>query len=795
MSQTIAYNLDSLGWLQFENLVQELLSAELGLGVEAWGGSADHGKDAYCESELNFPNRHVVKPGPFVFQAKFVAGANAAGAAFLGPLYKSVANEVALISTRIRSKKWCQPQAFGFFTNAPMTANTRGAIRRRLCVVMPKADIAILGAHDICNLLDTNVSVARAFPQVLSLRNLTELLERVVRNGALQRSAAVIREAQALTSVFVPTSAYQQAWNILAKHNFVVLEGPPEMGKTAIAWMIAAVKLTEKWEAVDCDDPKDFFDAYAPGRSQVFIADDAFGTTEYETARGGVWGRQMHKILPMLDRRHWLVWTTRTHILQIALQEMGLQVPAARFPAPAEVLVSAGKLTIDERALILYRHARSANLEETGKFTVRKNAVAIIENPHFTPERIRRFVSEGLREISARPGLPEIEQIEAIRAAIDHPTDRMQRAFSKLDDSQKWLLIALLDCGRMPTKGEVEESFRRFCEVRRPVAEEIEILDGTFVEQTGRGIEWIHPSYRDLVIQELERDESRGALFLESCSLTGLELSISVAGGAKGERRFPLMTGPRSWATVRKRLVDLIRNADSQIDLYSILRAVRTAMQSSQEVTDVQPYLADIINTCCVEAKSRIDTLNKPIFGFVLDEFLQSTMTLVPPPPMPNMSLTLRAADDRYQEAVADAPGKRPDEVAIKEWARIVGVISRSDQRVLRQAGFPENFQRKIENLCSLILHESSGSPIFSEPDIYHSESQRMNNLAAALADLDGVVPQIQDQIDEAWNAANDSADELRREHESLMQDGGSDATTSFQKRQSVDVARLFSDL
>jgi hypothetical protein len=64
-----------------------------------------------------------------------------------------------------------------------------------------------------------------------------------------------------------------------------LLEGQPEMGKTAIAWMISAVQLTQKWEAIDCDNPDDFFEGYSNSEKQIFIADDAFGTTEYETAR------------------------------------------------------------------------------------------------------------------------------------------------------------------------------------------------------------------------------------------------------------------------------------------------------------------------------------------------------------------------------------------------------------------------------------------------------------------------------------------------------------------------------
>lgn len=111
--QTISYNLDSLGWMQFESLIQVLLKAELGLGLELWGGSADHGKDAYCAHELNFPSRHTTNPGPFVFQVKFIAGANAAGADFDSILMRAVKKEGELIKNRIEAAKWIHPKWSG----------------------------------------------------------------------------------------------------------------------------------------------------------------------------------------------------------------------------------------------------------------------------------------------------------------------------------------------------------------------------------------------------------------------------------------------------------------------------------------------------------------------------------------------------------------------------------------------------------------------------------------------------------------------------------------------------------
>jgi hypothetical protein len=566
MAQQLPYNLDALGWMQFEYLIQVLLKNTLGIGVEAWGGSSDYGKDAYCLHELNFPNKHSTNSGPFVFQVKFVTNANSAGASYASELLAAIQKEVTLIKARIESGRWRHvPTFYSLFTNAPLTAKVREDIVSTFRTAIPEADVVVNGALDVCALLDGNIAVVRNFPQILSLRNLTELLRDVVRNDSLQRSNAAIREADALTGVFVPTAAYNRAWQIIGKHNFVVLEGQPEMGKTAIAWMMAAVQLTQKWEAIDCDFPNEFFKNYSEEREQIFVADDAFGTTEYDTSRGPEWGRQLHKVLPKLNKTHWLIWTTRTHILRKALEEMPLQGRAAKFPKPAEVTVNAAAFTREERALILYRHAKAASLEEAAKALVRRHAAAVIDNHHFTPERIKNFALLRLPELARQLSAEELSSDQVageITQAIENPTERMQKAFGKLTAGEKWLLIALVDCDRVTTVDAVEESYRRFYQPDRPVGELIDLLGEAFIDKEldrwhNAVIEWSHPFYRDLVIQQLERDEKDAEHFLRHCSLAGVKLAISVAGGARGERRFPLMSGRESWLILQERLLAL----------------------------------------------------------------------------------------------------------------------------------------------------------------------------------------------------------------------------------------------
>jgi hypothetical protein len=96
----LRYRLDDLGWYQFEWLVQALLKAELGLGVESWANThGDIGRDAYFDGALSFPTKTPTQ-GPFVFQVKFIENAAARGGDPSDALLSAVRKEAARIRLR-----------------------------------------------------------------------------------------------------------------------------------------------------------------------------------------------------------------------------------------------------------------------------------------------------------------------------------------------------------------------------------------------------------------------------------------------------------------------------------------------------------------------------------------------------------------------------------------------------------------------------------------------------------------------------------------------------------------------
>lgn len=459
----LRYRLDDLGWYQFEWLIQSLLKAKCGLGVESWGGNGDWGRDAYSIHSLNFPTTKLSR-GPFIFQAKFVQEANAAGAKPAEALTQAIRKELGRIKERISNRQWSAPRHYVLLTNVSLGADLRVEIYNRIKQSLESSTPTLLGGGDVCDLLDQFWDIARSFPQLLSLRDLDQILANVVNRDILNKSRAAIDAAQHVLPVFVPTQAYSDAWKKLGKHHCVVLEGPPEMGKTAIAWTITTALVSQGWQGVVCDGPEDFFRAYDTGEKQVFVADDAFGRTEYDPTLGKKWERALERVFTQLNQHHLLIWTCRKHILERALKSIDLQGVASGFPKPSAILVDASRLSVQERALILYRHARAAKLHAKAIDLVKANARIIVRNDHFTPERIRRFVTDIIPELlSDHSGSQPDQQtiISEVNRAIQAPTERMRKSFAALDKSHVVLLCALLEAGGHATIDETHNLFKR----------------------------------------------------------------------------------------------------------------------------------------------------------------------------------------------------------------------------------------------------------------------------------------------------------------------------------------------
>jgi hypothetical protein len=708
------YKLDDLGAYQFEELTKSLLKVLAGLSVESWGRRSDFGRDAYTPNALHFPYKDIDTAGPFLFQVKFVEDANAAGARPAGALSDSVSKEIASIKKRKTTSRWTEPSYFIFLTNSLIEASLRDEIRKRFQSILPDSVIITYGRDDICDFLDQSPSVYRSFPQLLSIRDLDALIRSALTHESTMRSSAAIEVARDLVPVFAPTSHYEKAWSVLHKHHFAVLEGPPEVGKSAIAWMIGLSQVGDAWEAVCCEGPKEFFEMYDRSRKQVFIADDAFGRTEYDPTRASRWEPDLALVLHLVNANHWLIWTSRKHILERAVNRMDVTGKARSFPEPGAVIVNVKSLSVEERALVLFRHARAVGLEDDAKDLVRRYAVQIIRNPDFTPERVRRFVGESLPALVTKIRQGTLSQLEIsakVDEAIKNPTKQMQLTFRGLPVALKWYLVSMLEMSQgrtMFADTELEKRYVSYCpdEKRTGFEEATQQLNEAFIRVRNHprlrktenilSVDWIHPSYRDLIIDELAADPELRMQFLKRASIEGVKLALSDTGGHEGLRQLPFMLSEESWDVLEGRVLAIIRTLDQDHDLLEILSSAAGVYYSK----DFEHRLERLISVVCRAIKEKWDANARRLNVADLAAFRRARSAMNSGIELPDLLSTWLSLGQEFQKNLAAHPSF--ELFNFDSFDQLTQFAEEAETCIpgfLSQHGFPDQFESASERM------------------------------------------------------------------------------------------------
>jgi len=772
----IRYRLDDLGAYQFEKLIQSLLKGSLGLSVESWGNRKDLGRDAYTVNRLRFPDPAVETDGPFLFQVKFVEGANASGAKPKNTLLNSVAKEIAEIKKRKSIRKWVAPKVFVFITNAQLTSALRQIISEEFANILKSSSIILWGGDDVCDLLDQSPEIYRAFPQLLSIRDLDELIRGVLKSESLVRSAAAIANAKELVPVFVPTSKYEKAWRTLWKHHFAVLEGPPEVGKSAIAWMIGLSQASQGWEAVYSQTPRQFFEMYDQDRDQIFIADDAFGRTEYDPSRTSAWEAELDIVFAQLNGHHWLIWTSRKHILERAVARMDIAGRARAFPDPGTVLVDVHSLSLEERALVLYRHARSSALEAEAKSLIRDNALSIINDPNFTPERIRRFVHSSLPLLSSQMKEGKLSKQavkDQIAEAIRNPTKQMRLTFRGLPNGLKWYLISFLEISEQARSYLNVNEFKRIYSEYCPDQDRISFEDATeqlqeaFVRKltpgfAGDRLDWIHPSYRDLVIDELRDDPELRTRFLRRASLEGVKIAVSDTGGATGERNLPFMLSSESWSVLEGRCLLIIANRDQERALLEVL--ISAASRSSTD--ELRKRWCRLITTACSAISEKWDRAKTAIINSDLELFKRAETAIGSPVRFPDFEYSWNKHKGAVRRSISGEPMLEDfDPVPVDILTGFVAKIQSIRPEFLKKHKYPFGFSNEVHSLIQI-----ANSPSFEleNPDFGEDSSEDLNDKASKLTIFARAIMRLSQSYSDLEDALYKSAERLETLAEGL---------------------------
>lgn len=511
----------------------------------------------------------------------------------------------------------------------------------------------------------------------------------------------------------------------MARHGFAVLTGPPEMGKTAAARMLGLVRLCQGWEVHECSDPDQLWRAYRRERRQLFIADDAFGSTEYRADAAERWALDLDRILKHVDEEHVLVWTSRPAPLHAGLRRVHRENGLQQFPKPAEVMVDATALTDEERVLMLYRHAVAADLGGGARAVIREQAATIVSDAHLTPERIRRLVWERLADFAAGfPGATTID--EAIAFEIARPTEAMATSLDALDADHRDILVAMLDAPPAPvSERDLAAAVRRHRPgLAQPVPALVDRLQDHFLRRVPpTAVTWVHPSWRDLVIDRLDRDPAGRGAFLAQCGLEGVLLALSVEGGPAGERTLPLLVEDSDWDALLGHADAVIADLDVA-DRVRLLRQLTEAIDHRDHHDDRRAVTELDALAMRVLATILPDPLDGGLLPLLQDWYtLNRRVTIAQTMPdvtglwvetLPTANVDLRSA---------------ADVASLDDWTALAAILWQHDTTALRVFGFPDSQVAIILRIFSVDA-EQLGAEL--SPERAHSVRQ----LARALAEF-----------------------------------------------------------
>jgi hypothetical protein len=804
------YRLDNFGWWQFEHLCQTLLQAELGLGVQVWGGHSDLGRDAYVEQDLAFPIRGVSQAGPFVFQAKFVADSAEIGRRAETHLRRAVRGEIAAIKLRKAQLHWGRVGCYVLMSNARIRPGFRVEIETLLGAELPGSTVVVMGEGEISAFLTSAPYIRSSFPQLLSLRDLSALVEEALNRGLSTRTHLMLAHARELAPVFVPTDAYGRATSILRSQGFVVLTGPPELGKTTIAETVALALSTEGWQVFACDTPADFFDGYRKDRArpQLFVADDAFGTTEYDPDRSESWAREMHRILVALRQaasyRAALIWTSRPEPLYAALSRLREVSGQDDFPEPNRILVDARSLDVREKALMLYRHSKAAELSQEQKAVVRRVANRIVSSPHFTPDRIRRFATTGLKGVLENNPKGADDAIDAAALAeLSQATSRMQNAYNALREEHRALLFSLLESDRdlsgASAEDHLREAFSRHAPEFAADADALaERLSDQFIRiqsrgalgEPGRHYSWLHPTWRDLVIENLSADGDARQRFIHRSRFRGFSLAVSTRGGAAGARRLPLLQTSGDWEAWRGLAVRL--GEDTDVSPWSVLTRLDEAYQASvdpDERRELDVTTGAVLDTLRQRwAQERIPNDDVAIYWRLSER-------LDPIPPSPPLGPTWAALTTPWQGSHEGAPWLSEAVLrAAADLFEFVRLVETNEPRFLRQRLFPNCLSNGLSAFAAQIreaVDEAEGR----EPQGESDEVDRLQALYEVLEDTPPYLPLEPGEVDDLLQRLEMPMEEEREAYERSTYEPDDDDAPRGGSWQRFNVDALFEDL
>jgi len=502
------YTFDALNDKDLENLVRDLLQAELGIYFESFKSGKDGGVDLR-HSKANSAGSEII------VQVKHwhLSG--------LKPLLRHLEKKES------KKVKKLNPDRYLLATSVRLSLKNKRDIASFLHPHV-KDTSDIYGKDDLNNLLQKHGDIeVNHFKLWISS---TATLQRILNNAVSSRSAFVRAEIIRKASLFVPTNNFGHAIDKLNKHHILLIKGVPGVGKTTLADFLIYRLLADGFKLVVVDeDLRDAEDNYHPSDRQVFFFDDFLGSNYLQLVHSKGSGAGISRFVERVsrDKNKRLILTTRTTILNRAYHQLHQLGEHALRRSDIELhLDDYSRL---DRARILYNHMYFRHLPPEYSSTLFENEkyFEVIDHDNYNP-RIIEFITDPARLENIAPEA----YLKFIERNLDRPDAIWESAYdNQIDDDARFALDTLFSLGDGAKSTELQAAFdeRLDYEVKNNGFRRNTnafhnamrlLLDGFVIHQRSSASDgyysFINPSVVDFLISRFSRDPSEKWRVLES---------------------------------------------------------------------------------------------------------------------------------------------------------------------------------------------------------------------------------------------------------------------------------------
>lgn len=476
----MSYSFENLSPADFEDLARDLVGRQLNVRFEAFSSGPDGGIDG----------RHASGPKTTVLQAKHYARSTYAS------LRAVMKRERAAIDA-------LKPSRYLLVTSRAISPNNKSEIAAIIGPRLRKLE-DIFGPADLNGLLRRFPDIEKA--NVKLWLSSSAVIERVVRSGVFAYTAASRAEIEDKVKVYAQNPSFAEARQRLETSHVIIISGPPGVGKTTLAEMLAYAYISEEWEFIAIRSLDDGFSRIVDTKRQIFFFDDFLGKIALDTSSLANKDSELAKFIRRVrkSKNARFILTTRAYIFEEArrmsehLADHGLEI--------TRYLLDVGIYTRRIRVRILYNHIVVSNppVEYRRALTNVEVLKKIIDHPNYNP-RIVEAMTDMIRMKDIEPH----SYAEAFVEALNNPHQIWDIAFrTHIAAMCRHLLMGLFFCSEY---GILLDELKAVFDALHPALcnhfglsrdpkdfeESIKILEGSFINIRGTVVSFLNPSVRD----------------------------------------------------------------------------------------------------------------------------------------------------------------------------------------------------------------------------------------------------------------------------------------------------------